>query len=144
MKSIFDLSKRTDTPLHIVVEFSKRDLKVVVESLTKRIKDIAYRVEGPHFPGDEKHTHAYLPHGYEVTYNQSGSRRHPNKFPLEVPKAIKQNIAKMLKIPVDVLGESYGVSPLTDDPYVLIEANEINPTQRILMRFQAMEDRESD
>ena len=61
------------------------------------------RRDQPHFQGDEYHAHVDIPGGYEVAYGKSGARRHPNKFPADVPKDAKKAVAKVLGVSVDLL-----------------------------------------
>ena len=125
--------------VHFIVEFGESDLQILIEGgLTKRIKNVDYRKDGPHFSGDEPHAHADLPSGYQVSYNKSGSRRHPNKFPVNVPKEIKKNIANFLKVSVDTLGECYAAfDPKLNKEVILIEAR-MSHAQRILSRYQVL------
>lgn len=66
------------------------------------------RRDQPHFQGDEYHGHADVPGGYEVSWNISGSRRHPGKFPANVPSDAKAAVAKVLGVSADLL-ECYRV-----------------------------------
>lgn len=64
------------------------------------------RRDPPHFAGDVYHGHCPLPGGYEVSWDMTGKRRHPNKFPAHVPADAKAAVAKVLKVPVGIL-EAY-------------------------------------
>lgn len=66
------------------------------------------RRDPPHFQGDEYHAHSEIPGGYEVSWGISGSRRHENKFPAQVPADAKAAVAKVLRVNVDML-EGYRV-----------------------------------
>lgn len=66
------------------------------------------RRDPPHFQGDEYHAHVDIPGGYEVAWGKSGVRRHPSKFPTNVPKDAKVAVAKVLGINVNLL-EAYKV-----------------------------------
>ena len=126
-------------PIHFIVEFEEADLQILVEGgLTKRIKNVDYRKDAPHFYGDEPHAHADLPGGYQVTYNKSGSRRHPNKFPVNVPKGVKKNIADLLRVSVQTLGECYASFDSILKREVLIIEARMSHAERILCRFQAL------
>lgn len=62
----------------------------------------------PHFQGDEYHGHADISGGYEVSWNISGSRRHPNKFPASIPNNAKAAVAKVLNVNPNIF-ETYKV-----------------------------------
>ncbi len=74
----------------------------------KRVNGHTLRKDPPHFNGDEYHVHAELPGGYEASWGVSGKRRHPNKFPAHVPKAIVDAAATILKVSSDLL-ESFWI-----------------------------------
>jgi len=78
------------------------------EATRKTVGNHTARRDQPHFQGDEYHAHADIPGGYEVSWNRSGSRRHPNKFPAIVPNDAKDAVAKVLGISPDLL-ETYRV-----------------------------------
>jgi hypothetical protein len=77
------------------------------------------RRDPPHYQGDEYHAHAEIPGGYEVAWGRSGSRRHPNKFPTDVPIDAKTAVAKVLGINANLL-ETFKVRDETIGEDVLL------------------------
>lgn len=69
----------------------------------KKIDGFLLRKDPPHFQGDEYHVHAPLSGGYEASWGVSGPRRHPSKFPADVPSGLRKAAAKFLKISPDLL-----------------------------------------
>lgn len=55
------------------------------------------RRDQPHVQGDEYHAHV-LVSGGEASWGKSGSRRHPNKFPSDIPQDAKNAAALVLKV----------------------------------------------
>jgi len=124
---------------HFIVEFEESDLQILLEGgLTNRIKNVDYRKDSPHYSGDTPHAHATLPDGSQVSYNNSGSRRHPGKFPVNVPKEVKTNIAKLLRVSVDTLGECYGCFDSVLCKEVIIIEARMSHAQRILSRYESL------
>src|ERR1017187_9793200 len=66
------------------------------------------RRDQPHFQGDEYHAHAEVPGGYEVSWGMSGARRHPNKFPAQIPADARAAVAKVLGVKPNLL-EGYRI-----------------------------------
>lgn len=131
--------KQNEKPQFIVEFLDESDLQILLEGgLTKRIKNVDYRKDGPHYPGDIPHCHAKLPDGSEVSYNNSGSKRHPGKFPVNVPKEIKTNIAKLLRVSIDTLGECYACFDSDLRKEVIIIEARMSHAQRILSRYEAL------
>ncbi len=93
-----------EAPEHLLPTNPER----VDESTRSTVGNFTARRDQPHFQGDEYHAHVEIPGGYEVAWCKSYSRRHPNKFPANVPKDAKAAVAKVLGINVDML-EAYKV-----------------------------------
>lgn len=66
------------------------------------------RRDQPHFAGDERHGHCDVGGGYEVAWTVSGIRRHPSKFPAQIPQDAKAAVAKVLGVSPDIL-EAYWI-----------------------------------
>ena len=79
----------------------------LLQETWKRVNGHILRKDPPHFNGDEYHVHAELPGDYEASWGVSGKRRHPNKFPAHVPKAIVDAAATILKVSSDLLESSW-------------------------------------
>jgi hypothetical protein len=73
------------------------------EAIRATVGRFTARRDQPHFQGDEYHAHAAIPGGYEVSWNKSGSRRHPKKFPSNVPADARAAVAKVLKVDPNLL-----------------------------------------
>ncbi len=94
------------------------------EATRAKVGNYEARRDPPHFQGDEYHAHAEIPGGYEVSWGRSGTRRHPNKFPAEIPLDAKEAIAKVLGVEVDLL-EGYRIrDETTGEEVLLIELND--------------------
>jgi hypothetical protein len=75
-----------------------------LEEATKaKVGRFTARRDPPHFQGDEYHAHAEIPGGYEVSWGISGRRRHPNKFPANVPADARAAVATVLDVDPDLL-----------------------------------------
>ncbi len=91
-------------PKKIRVEVPKHLLPNKYESLDEvtraKVGKYVARRDPPHFQGDEYHGHSDIPGGYEVSWNISGQRRHPNKFPanIPIPHDLKAAVAKVLGV----------------------------------------------
>jgi hypothetical protein len=90
------------------------------EATRAKVGNFTARRDPPHFQGDEYHGHAEVPGGYEVAWGRSGTRRHPNKFPAEVPHDAKAAVAKVLGVDVSIL-ECYKVrdDTIQEDVYLI-------------------------
>jgi hypothetical protein len=95
---------RVEAPEHLLPVRPER----LDEATRKTVGQHTARRDPPHFQGDEYHAHADIPGGYEVSWNISGSRRHPNKFPVNVPNDAKAAVAKALGVSMDLL-ETYKI-----------------------------------
>ena len=84
---------------------------------------VTARRDQPHFQGDEYHAHATLPGGCEVSWNVSGSRRHPNKFLAAIPKDARDAVAKVLGVNPELL-EGSEVLDENDRQVLLIEVKD--------------------
>lgn len=91
------------------------------ESTSAKVGRYAARRDQPHFQGDEYHAHAEVPGGYEVSWNKSGTRRHPSKFPANVPTDAKAAVAKVLGVNPDLL-EAYEIFDETIEEKVILLA----------------------
>lgn len=89
------------------------------EATRSTVGNFTARRDQPHFQGDEYHAHVDIPGGFEVAWGISGSRRHPNKFPISVPNDAKAAVAKVLGVRVDML-ETYKVHDENIGEYVLL------------------------
>lgn len=75
---------------------------------------------GPHFNGDMYHGHCDLAGGYQVSWNITGPRRHPNKFPAIIPKDAKEAVAKVLRVEASLL-EAFWVEDSSHGRQLLFE-----------------------
>jgi hypothetical protein len=111
--------------LPIVVEVGEElfdaHLSELTESRTKMVNGLPVRKDSPHFQGDQTHATITLAGGKEVTWNRSGSRRHPNKFPADVSPKWKAAIAKVLDVLPDILEWREVRSEGTGESYLLVE-----------------------
>jgi hypothetical protein len=80
------------------------------------------RRDAPHFQGDEYHAHCEIS-GYEIAWGKSGSRRHPNKFPTDVPTDAKPAVAKVLGVNVDLLATFKVYDEVVGEDVLLFEVN---------------------
>lgn len=111
---------RVEAPEHLLPTKPER----LDEATRAIVGNFTARRDPPHFQGDEYHAHADIPGGYEVAWGKSGSRRHPNKFPTNVPTDAKAAVAKALGVKVDIL-ESFKVRDESlDEDVLLIEIRE--------------------
>lgn len=91
------------------------------EATRAKVGRYTARRDPPHFQGDEYHAHAEVPGGFEVAWGRSGARRHPNKFPADIPSDAKAAVAKVLDVDVSLL-ETYKVrDEVLDEDVFLIE-----------------------
>lgn len=92
----------------------------VDEATRATVGNYTARRDKPHFQGDEYHAHADVPGGFEVGWGRSGARRHPKKFPAEVPHDAKAAVAKVLGVDVSIL-ECYKVRDeiIQEDVYLI-------------------------
>jgi hypothetical protein len=97
-------------------------LKIQLDEATRAsVGKYTARRDPPHFQGDEYHAHSEVGGGYEVSWGVSGARRHPNKFPEQIPADAKLAVAKVLGVNADLL-EGYRVFDDTvNDDVLLIE-----------------------
>jgi hypothetical protein len=72
--------------------------EAILEAARATVGRYTARRDQPHFQGDEYHAHAEIPGGYEVSWNVSGSRRHHNKFPAQIPAGARAAVAKVLGV----------------------------------------------
>jgi hypothetical protein len=111
----------------IRIEMSGLLAKKHPELLTEAARATSGRVTAirhqPHFQGDEYHGHASLPGGYEVSWNRSGTRRHPNKFPTTIPRDARNAVAKVLGVDPKIL-EGFEVVEESGERILLIEAKD--------------------
>jgi hypothetical protein len=105
----------------IRVEVPEAEAQVLEEATRATVGNYTARRDQPHFAGDEYHAHAEVPGGYEVSWNKSGTRRHPNKFPADVPADARAAVAKVLKVHPDLL-EGFKISdPAVGEEVFLLE-----------------------
>lgn len=100
--------------------FEKSQQERLDEATRTKVGNYTARRDPPHFQGDEYHAHAEVPGGFEVAWGRSGARRHPNKFPAEIPHDAKAAVAKVLGVDVSLL-EAYKVRDelLQEDVYLI-------------------------
>jgi len=108
-------------PKKILVEVpSSNDLILLRENRrTIEIDGVTVYKDSPHFPADKKHVHAELPGGYEIAWDIACHRKHPNKFPADVPKRYKTAVAKALNVDETMLECS--IIHNGSEKYILIE-----------------------
>ena len=95
---------RVEVPEHLLPKIPQQ----LDEATRITVGKCTARRDPPHFQGDEYHAHVDIPGGYEVAWGKSGVRRHPSKFPTNVPNDAKAAVAKVLGVNVDLL-EAYKV-----------------------------------
>jgi hypothetical protein len=116
------LQQLPDKPDAIIITESLLDVFPLLERYPKEIDRVPVRGPERHGSWDEPHTHAPQD-GKEVTYTQSGKRRHPNKFPPEVHNRTKNAIRKSLGLPQDFILECYEYKDEdTGEWFLIIEA----------------------
>jgi hypothetical protein len=93
----------------------------ILEAARVTVGRYTARRDKPHFQGDQYHAHADIPGGYEVSWNTSGSRRHPNKFPAQIPADAKAAVAQVLGVDPHIL-EGYTIN--ADADILLIEVKQ--------------------
>jgi len=98
-----------------------QEITLLQEGKTVTIKGVTIRKDSPHFQGDVVHAHSSLPGGYEVSWGQDMRRRHPSKFPSNVPNATRNTIAAVLNVSPDLLEASIAVDK--GEHVILIETN---------------------
>lgn len=103
MRIALDRSETREIVVEILETRFDECIRVIEEGYTKDVDGIPVRKDGPHFHGDDYHVHIELPGGYEVSWMRKGKRRHPNKFPAEVPDNVKAAAAKRLGVSPTVL-----------------------------------------
>ncbi len=104
-------------PTKIRVEVS--DSVQLNEAKQATVGKYTARRDQPHFQGDEYHAHAEVPGGYEVSWGMSGARRHPNKFPAQIPADARAAVAKVLGVKPNLL-EGYRILDDTINEEVLL------------------------
>ena len=110
-KQFLDENDHNEKKRKVVVSvpnnFLNRFKSIIDEGrFTKNVGKIPVHKDSPHFSGGEYHGHVDMPGGKQVSYTISGKRLHPNKFPMQVPKNVKNAIAQVLGVDPDIL-ESY-------------------------------------
>jgi len=76
---------------------------LLTEATQAQVGRFTARRDPPHFVGDERHGHCDIGGGCEVAWTISGVRRHPSKFPTQIPYDAKAAVAKVLKVSPDIL-----------------------------------------
>jgi hypothetical protein len=84
-------------------------IEALDEATRATVRRFTARRDPPHFQGDEYHAHSEIPGGYEVSWGVSGKRRHPNKFPVDVPADARAAVAKVLNVDPNLL-EGYVIA----------------------------------
>ena len=81
---------------------------LLTEATRAQVGRFTARRDQPHFVGDERHGHCDVGGGDEVAWTVSGIRRHPSKFPAQIPQDAKLAVAKVLNVSPDIL-EAYWI-----------------------------------
>lgn len=124
MLSFKEFSKITKILVEVPGQILNESIDKIEEATKKTVGNYVARRDPPHFQGDEYHAHATISSGYEVGWGISGTRRHPNKFPLHIPNDAKQAIADVLGVDVSIL-EGYIIHDNTlDEDMFLIEVKD--------------------
>jgi hypothetical protein len=104
-KDFYDYLESGNRPKMLV----EADSQVLEEATRATVGQYTARRDPPHFVGDEYHGHVDVGGGHEISYGQiSHKRRHPSKFPAQIPRDAKLAIAKVLGVQADLL-ESFWV-----------------------------------
>jgi hypothetical protein len=82
---------------------------LLVEVTCAKVGRFTAMRNSPHFNGDERHGHCDVGGGYKVAWSVSGIRRHPSKFPAQIPRDAKAAVAKVLGVSPDILLEAYWI-----------------------------------
>ncbi|MCX6584232.1 MAG: hypothetical protein NT166_29000 [Candidatus Aminicenantes bacterium] len=90
---------RAEVPKHLLPD----NYESLDEAVRAKVGRYSARLDSPHFQGDEPHCHIKMPDGHEVSWNKSGTRRHPNKFPAKAPRDGKAAGAKALGVSPNIL-----------------------------------------
>src|SRR5580692_3847576 len=106
LREITAPKKKISAPKKIRVEMPASILHGLVEATRRTVGRYTARRDPPHFQGDVYHAHSDIPGGYEVSWNETGTRRHPNKFPAQVPADAKAACARLLDCDPDLLESS--------------------------------------
>ena len=88
--------------------FIEADARFLSEATRAHVGRFTARRDQPHHAGDEYHGHCDVGGGHEVAWGISGRRRHPSKFPANVPRDSKLAVANVLGVSVELL-ECYWV-----------------------------------
>jgi hypothetical protein len=119
-KEFLKLKKKVIVEAPIEVLKSHETWQRLDEATRAKVGRFQARRDQPHFHGDEYHAHAKIGGGYEVSWNVSGSRRHPNKFPAQIPKDARAAVAAVLGVDPSLL-ESFKVCDPTFGMVYLLE-----------------------
>lgn len=102
LKLIQDVEKKSSKQIDGCNNQSSLNQQSIDEATHSTVGKYTARRDQPHFQGDEYHAHVTIPGG-EASWRESGSRRHPNKFPSKIPHAAKEAAAKVLEVDVETL-----------------------------------------
>lgn len=105
-KDFFEMPKKIR--VEVPPNFADSRPEQLDEATRAKVGNYTARRDPPHFQGDEYHAHAEIPGGFEVAWGRSGARRHPNKFPADIPNNAKAAVAKALGVDISLL-ECYKV-----------------------------------
>lgn len=81
---------------------------LLTEATRAQVGRFTARRDSPHFSGDEYHGHCDVGGGHEVAWTVSGVRRHPSKFPAQIPRDARAAVAKVLGVSSEIL-EAYWI-----------------------------------
>jgi len=79
------------------------DDDVLIEARRAKVGRFTAHRHSPHFSGDEPHGHCDVGGGHSVAWGLSRKRRHPSKFPAQIPRDAKAAVGKVLDISADLL-----------------------------------------
>jgi hypothetical protein len=106
-------------------EMEQERLELITEASTATVGRFTARRDPPHFQGDEYHAHSKVPGGFEVAWGRSGVRRHPNKFPAEIPNDAKEAVAKVLGVSKELLETFRFFDDVVGEEVLLIEVRDV-------------------
>lgn len=118
-RDFFDYIETADSP-GIRIELPHT---LFTEATRAQIGRYTARRDPPHFAGDEYHGHCDVGGGHEVAWTISGVRRHPSKFPAQIPRDARSAVAKVLGVSTEIL-ESFWI----DEPVGRVLLIEARPT----------------
>jgi hypothetical protein len=102
----FDYVESPDCP-GVHIELSPALLlektNLLTEATRAQVGRFTARRDPPHFAGDTYHGHCDVGGGREICWSVTGLRRHPSKFPAQIPHDAKAAVAQVLNVSPDIL-----------------------------------------